>query len=411
MNKFTTKMNFNEHDESFFSIRNLSRFVRDMALCLEELTSWTRYERFLYWFFYLTMPGVVKTVAAWRGFLLVGAISASLAASALTPHMVAGGVGLILLVVVGAVLFVLLFPCILRAAMGLLPNPRGAHPVGTRTIEVPIDGQMLRVQLYYPCVKPLKRCAQQAPWIPELDYAVGYGVSMGLEPKWAAYFLSGLCSARMAAQEEGTPIAQALPLAVFSHGLCGTATTYSTLCIELASLGYLVAAPEHADGTAATTITSTRKIVYGDLGKDRGKQIHSRLAEIRAVQTHLRSLNSDGAFEARLPPASFHQSVVLGHSFGAATAVATCSAVGCETFGFQRVIALDPWLSPLSQQQNAIGSLPALVVNTGSMMYEQSVRDICHMMSTDSADSTSSTVGTTSAPLFLEICRTRHQVS
>jgi hypothetical protein len=170
------------------------------------------------------------------------------------------------------------------------------------------------------------------------------------------------------------------------------------------------------------TVTSTREIAYGDLGNDRAKQTQLRLVEVRAVQRALRALNDKGTFEGRLPRASFEQSVILGHSFGGATAVAACSFDcasgddghgGGERFGFERLVVLDPWLSPLNQQQKSVGALPALVVNTGSMMYEQSVRDICTMLCAgiQAAEQRRTTVTTAAgrSNLFVEINRTRHQ--
>ncbi|EFJ50670.1 hypothetical protein VOLCADRAFT_120568 [Volvox carteri f. nagariensis] len=42
-----------------------------------------------------------------------------------------------------------------------------------------------------------------------------------------------------------------LPVVVFSHGLAGTRNAYSSICIELASQGYVVVALEHSDGSAS----------------------------------------------------------------------------------------------------------------------------------------------------------------
>jgi len=49
----------------------------------------------------------------------------------------------------------------------------------------------------------------------------------------------------------GAPLKTSIPLPVivFSHGVAGMRTTYSAVCCDLASHGYLVAAVEHRYGT------------------------------------------------------------------------------------------------------------------------------------------------------------------
>lgn len=50
--------------------------------------------------------------------------------------------------------------------------------------------------------------------------------------------------------ESGKPVNDRFPLVLFSHGLIACRTTYSSLCTDIASHGYIVAAIEHGDKSA-----------------------------------------------------------------------------------------------------------------------------------------------------------------
>ena len=55
---------------------------------------------------------------------------------------------------------------------------------------------------------------------------------------------------------EGCPEKPVFPLIMFSHGLGGTRTTYSSVCGEFASYGFIVCAVEHRDGSGPRTFVN-----------------------------------------------------------------------------------------------------------------------------------------------------------
>jgi platelet-activating factor acetylhydrolase len=93
------------------------------------------------------------------------------------------------------------------------------------------------------------------------------------------------------------------PVVIFSHGLGGCRTTYSNICGELASHGFVVCAIEHRDGTAAVSSIERglRTLQYRSPGENedqyrmRRGQIHYRLGEIHSAWQLLERIHAGDA--------------------------------------------------------------------------------------------------------------------
>ncbi|KAG2445853.1 hypothetical protein HXX76_000457 [Chlamydomonas incerta] len=178
------------------------------------------------------------------------------------------------------------------------------------------------------------------------------------------------------------PGSSQFPVVVFSHGLAGTRNAYSSICIELASQGYVVMALEHSDGSASTARLPRRPAPaasaatpaasgtsgsagataqpdaggsewcwYGGLG-DKPSQLQKtrhRVAEVEAAYRLLERLNQGQAEGVRELPAvvaaglrgrlDMSRAAVIGHSYGGATAAGAASQLPV----FKAAVCLDPW--------------------------------------------------------------------
>ena len=124
-----------------------------------------------------------------------------------------------------------------------------------------------------------------------------------------------------------------MPLVVFSHGLRATSNVYSTLTQHFASHGYIVAAIEHADGSAmhAHAVVNGTDQLLPHSWPNKEEQVEFSPAEFRKRNTQLQQrarevsraidavLASPDTVLRRVDP---DRIVMCGHSFGAATAVA-----------------------------------------------------------------------------------------
>lgn len=206
-------------------------------------------------------------------------------------------------------------------------NPSsGPYSVGSMEIEVPVEKprtisnitrkgrHLLQLEtvlftLYYPA--DFGSGSGQAPggekrwgretWLPRprLETAKGYSEFAGL-PHWAGVGLFGAttmltklrayrntpvathwppegnskkCGYKVKNQQgpppEGMPKEPTFPLLMFSHGLGGSRTAYSSLCSEFASYGFVVCAVEHRDGSGPRSFVNHKK---GDKSKKHGQK-------------------------------------------------------------------------------------------------------------------------------------------
>ena len=205
---------------------------------------------------------------------------------------------------------------------GHLPSSSGPYSVGSMDIEIPAesprpishikrDGRhVLRLEtvlftLYYPAAfgagvgkdpAGYKKWSRET-WLPRPrpETAKGYAKFAGI-PGWMGEALFGTTTAFTKLQAfrntppathwppegnskrngikiknqrgeppEGASEEPKFPLLMFSHGLGGTRTCYSTMCTEFASYGFVVCAVEHRDGSGPRSIVNHPKEGNGTL--------------------------------------------------------------------------------------------------------------------------------------------------
>ncbi|NXG88385.1 PAFA2 acetylhydrolase, partial [Stercorarius parasiticus] len=295
-----------------------------------------------------------------------------------------------------------------RGSMGgmqslALPLGKGPHQVGCADVMVGHTRQGLFLRLFYPC---LPRAGAERPlWIPRYEYCGGLADFAHRSRRWCAPLLNaaiGSCRVPVSWNGPFKPCSRRYPLIIFSHGLGAFRTLYSSVCSELASWGFAVAALEHRDHSASATYFCPAEagneewIPYQRVPQGqkefyfRNKQVHQRAEEcVRALQLF------EDIDSGKSVPNVFHQDfdlsvlkdsidltkvAVMGHSFGGVTAVLAL----VKEPSFRCAVALDAWMFPLENALYPEVPKPVLFINTEKFQTPESVAKMKRLSSRNS---------------------------
>ncbi|KAI9593520.1 platelet-activating factor acetylhydrolase, isoform II-domain-containing protein [Syncephalis fuscata] len=212
-------------------------------------------------------------------------------------------------------------------------------------VELVAEQEPVLVRLYYPA--RLDGEKQKAAWLPPpaFIYGQGYGDFARL-PRLLSTPLAATMRCigghHLPESTSTQPDAGQFPVVMFSHGLGGCRTTYSGICGELASHGFVVCAIEHRDGTASVTSLDNGEIHCA-------WELLERLNAGNAIDNCLEqntSNKTDNTTPKRFSQAQLKgrldlsRAVMAGHSFGAATTIEAlrepgtpyCCAINSQAF-------------------------------------------------------------------------------
>ncbi|XP_071432732.1 platelet-activating factor acetylhydrolase 2, cytoplasmic isoform X1 [Pithys albifrons albifrons] len=293
-----------------------------------------------------------------------------------------------------------------------LPQGKGPHHVGCTDVMVGHTRQGLFLRLFYPS---LPRAGATEPlWIPRSEYCAGLADS-ALRRRWCSALLSiaiGSCRVPVSWNGPFKPHSSGYPLIIFSHGLGAFRTLYSSICTELASWGFVVAALEHRDHSAATTYFCTAEagreewIPFQQVPQGqkefyfRNKQVHQRAEECVQALWLFKDITS-----GKSVPNILHQDLdlsmlkgnidltkvaVMGHSFGGVTAVLAL----VKEPSFRCAVALDAWMFPLENMLYPEVPKPVLFINTEKFQTPESVAKMKRLSSRNSQTKIITVLGT-----------------
>ncbi|XP_055512431.1 platelet-activating factor acetylhydrolase 2, cytoplasmic-like [Leucoraja erinacea] len=305
-----------------------------------------------------------------------------------------------------------------------LPTAKGPLHVGCTDFMIDHTREGSFCRLYYPCEAVEQ--SRQPLWIPRYEYCAGL-VNYLNRSRWSVPLLN------LAFGYHTVPVAwnapfraeEKYPLIIFSHGLGAFRSVYSAICLEIASHGFIVAAVEHRDESAA--FTYYYQSAAGDVEQEtcedgtpsavpispqvaqpglkevwlpvvklktdeeefplRNDQLRQRVKECSQVLNLLTDINQgksvNNAFLGNLCPSVLKDCIdlqrvaMMGHSFGGSTSV----QVVAEDKRFRCAVALDSWMLPLSEEMYSKDPGLVFFINSEKFQTEDTIRKMGRLQS------------------------------
>jgi len=278
------------------------------------------------------------------------------------------------------------FAAVLSSVLGwalpvrVLPDPTGPHAVATTTIVLrdparterygpdPGGPREIVVQLWYPAATGSTEGAPRAALLPGAqDFARLAAAEFGLP----GFALDHLRQVRgNAVTDAPARDAGPLPVVVLSHGWTGFRVLQADLAEQLASAGYVVAAPDHTYGALLATFPDGRTVPFDpqalpewgsipdDVYEERSRTLITTFAGDLALVLAALSTAPPEVLAGRLDVSRF---ALLGHSTGGGAAITACAALsGCAA-----VVGFDPWVDPVDPALRSSGfDVPLLSLRT-----------------------------------------------
>uniref|UniRef100_A0A1I8FVD1 1-alkyl-2-acetylglycerophosphocholine esterase n=1 Tax=Macrostomum lignano TaxID=282301 RepID=A0A1I8FVD1_9PLAT len=258
-------------------------------------------------------------------------------------------------------------------------EPCGPHPVGALDLltgPASDNGGGVLARLFYPA---LAAPGAGHPYT-EPEYVRGL-LAFSNWGSWLSAFLCwgfGRLRLNCAWQAEPLRPAQPLPVIIFSHGLGAQRHIYSSLCLELASRGFLVAAVEHRDGSASMSfdvVDGQRRWLPMEAGQlndfpRRHAQARWRAGECLQLTEAVLALGR-GQPPGLIDPNRVH---LMGHSFGAATALTTLATTPEAVY--KTCSLLDIWMHPVDPEHYNNVKIPVLFLSNEIFHWEANAQRV-----------------------------------